>query len=247
MRSGLHNIGEGFISGRAASLHTIGQGFVRAADLGAAAIVTIAQSDNAVNTASAATYTFNTRALGTEAGNRKHILATMMAPAASRTFNTATVGGVSATRLGGAASGSPSFGVTDLWLIEGASGTSGTVEFTVTGGNATWGGFILWAVYGASSTLFDTLKVHQTLATASVTINVAANGGLIAARTWASSTAATAWTGVTEEVDVVAESNNYLSGGSADEMSAETGRTVSSTHTGSLFYNATAVISLQPS
>lgn len=38
MRSGLHNIGDGFVSGKAATLHTIEQGFVRAFDGGGGGI-----------------------------------------------------------------------------------------------------------------------------------------------------------------------------------------------------------------
>lgn len=215
MRSGLHNIGEGFISGKAATLHTVEQGFVRALDTGGAAVVAVVDDLFLSSTSDATEYTFSDVAL---VGTWTHLI---LMPGNRRvggtTVSSLTVQGTAAT----ASTASVTDGSQTAQVLAVEEGTA-TPDIVVTWGAACENmGLGVIAVTGMNSvtaTATDTDANNDPL-TGSVVVD---DGGIVAANVFASATGGTAWTGLTEFYDSNIESVFEASGAYATFAAGQT-------------------------
>lgn len=128
MRSGLHNIGEGFISGKATTLHTIEQGFVLAKAVDGAAPIAYSFGSGAGDPAPANPVTFSGMSLGTAAADRYILTAIYGSVNANRPLTGLTVDGIAASIAATLQDGSN--GSINLCISANPSNTTGDVVAT---------------------------------------------------------------------------------------------------------------------
>ena len=172
--------------------------------------------------------TFSSLSFGTPASGRRLILAIATISFAGQSLNSVTIGGVTATarvaRGGGAHSLNGYSYVFDATVPTGASGDivlniSTTFDLT---------SLSLFRAIG-----LKTAGAYHTNAnenTGSITVNVPANGFIIAAKASINTTSMT-WTGLTRERNDHAGSNESTSTAYSALMAAQTGYTVTTTST----------------
>ena len=186
---------------------------------GSGATVTFTAS--AVDSVDRSTYTYTSQSIGTEAADRIVVVAVTYTTTAS--ISSVTINLVSATQVV-AATGSGGQKI-ELWKASVPTGTSVTI-IVVHPGTSDRGSIGVWAVYGASSTTYDTGS--KTAADPlSDTVNIPTGGVVIAAA--ANNDAGTdtyTWTGLDENYDALVEDPTDHSGASRAFESAETGYTV---------------------
>lgn len=198
---------------------------------------TLTYQSYAIDTADLTTYSFASVGIGT-ADSTRRVIAAAHWGASSRTLSSATIGGVSATihvQSSGASRGVAIFSA----LVP--TGTTATIDFTLSGGAVRAGLGVWTSINEADSAPTGTLTNTTTL---SSTIDVPADGFVVAALTLfeSSSTPTTVtWTGPTERYDAVTapESNLMtLSGASVDGLAANAAYAVIATPSDPLFEEA---------
>ena len=190
---------------------------------------TITYTDSAATTATGATFTFSARALGTPAADRIILVGTYgsRSSAGARSVSTLTANGTALSLVkdwGGA-----SANTMEVWGAVVASGATGDVVVTFTGGNMVSCGIMIAEIHGANTTVYATASdaVNDPL---SVGVNVTAGGVLFAYAVNANGGGADAftWTNATERFDAVLQTPNaiYHSGATDEYASAQTPLTV---------------------
>lgn len=199
----------------------------------------------ASTTGSGFTWTSGSFDIGAASSDRWIYVGVLVVRRNATQLPTVTIGGVSATAVGTTVSN----GARDLAFFRAnvQSGTTATVVLTdpASTTNAWWEvGVGVWIADG-EPTLFDQgSDTTQSSGTLSTLVNVDTNGAVLAIMT-CSAAGSNSWTGATEDFDT--SSPTVFSGASEDQLSAQTGRTVSvATPQNFDFENALKVISLSP-
>lgn len=200
-----------------------------------AAVATFLQSTN--NTANQTTYTFSTQNLGTAAADRYiAVVASGAVTTGTGSVASVTVQGISATQAVSKVQAVNVANVISIWLVAVPTGTTGDVVITMGSGSQRCAIALYSCVGLGSATAYDTATDDTATGTnpvASSTIDCEANGFIIAASMInnAATTSSNAWTGVTEDYEQVLESNSWISGGSDEFATLQTGLTVTSSWT----------------
>lgn len=182
------------------------------------------------STTNTSTYTFSGQDIGTAASSRMVVVAAHSRSSASRTLNTVTIGGVSATEAIQLQSGTNQLAIFYASVPTGATGDivltySGTILRAAIG---------VWAVYDLQSTT-PTDTGSSTAASPSPNIDVSAYGVMVACSVVqdGSTTRTATWTGVSEQYDNRVETQINCSGGDYTAGgTAEVNRTVTATLSG---------------
>ena len=179
------------------------------------------------DTADATGYTFTGQSLGTAAADREVVVAVQSRTGGtSITVSSLTVGGISATLEVRTANTASGYTLIEIWRAPVPTGTTGDVVVNFTGGTALRCAIDIYKLTGRSSTFATSSTGASNGGTLS--LNVAANGAVIAAAASASATSAFTWTGVTERYDAATGGEAFrTSTASADGLTAATPRTVS--------------------
>lgn len=175
------------------------------------------------------TCTWAAMAIGTAASDRWVIAALNINHNTSRAISTVSIGGVSATKLYAAPSPRSDDGVSfEFWAANVPTGTTADVVATAASGQF-WDG-AAWTYTCAGEPIFHDGEVDQSLTsnTFSVSIDVAEGGAVIALVNGDEPASLSAWAGATSDFT---DEGRELYTASADELTAETGRTVSWTGT----------------
>jgi hypothetical protein len=183
------------------------------------------------------TCTWAAMAVGPAASDRWVIAALNINHNTSRAISTVSIGGVSATKLYAAPSPRSDDGVSfEFWAANVPTGTTADVVATAASGQF-WDG-AAWTYTCAGEPLFEAGAVDQTSSgnTFSVSVNVAEGGAIIALSNGDEPAALSSWTGVT--ADFTDEAREIYAA-SADQLTAETGRTVAFGGTATPSPNAT--------
>jgi len=148
-------------------------------------------------------------------------------------ISSVTIGGISATKA--ISSNAEENSLSDIWYATVPTGTTATVVVTYTLEQQRCG-IGVWAVYNSSGAPTATAEDNQDIADASAvtstTINVPANGGVLAYACGVSGGVLTfTLAGVTEDFDENIASIVYHTGGAENYASAQVGLTVSCTAT----------------
>lgn len=248
MRSGLHNIEAGFISGRAGSLHTIEQGFVRAADVGGVvSAVDITFVDSDASSADSNSYSFASQSLGDAASDRVIIIGANGGTGSDITITSVTLDGNAATEI--IKQGSTSVrGTAGLFAIAWPAGTTGTIVVNWNG-TSVGCGLVVYRMTGTggSITAHDTGADGDTSNPLSDTLNIPANGGAAAIACVTAAVTQT-WAGLTEDVDAVVDPTFSVrySAAHANFEAEQTGLTVSTTFSGAPNFQALVMASWGP-
>lgn len=187
-------------------------------------------TDKGISTADTNSYTFSSKSIGTAASGRRIVIAANIVHTTNGTTASCTIGGNSATsvvQLQGQFGGG-GYVRSCLFILQVDSGTTDTVVIT-TSNSVLACGIGIWAIYDLdSSTATDTGSDNASAY--EDTIDVSANGVLIATGcTYPQTT--TSWTNVaTEDYDETVETS-FLSHSGAHELfaSAQTARTITFT------------------
>jgi hypothetical protein len=191
-----------------------------------AASTTIATNTN--------TYTYNSHAIGTAAADRYvvvgyHAVHTLT----DAVVNSITLGGNNMTEIRQDKTNQAVDAYTGLFIRAEASGTTANivVSWSQTMSNCT---ISVWALYGIDGTEFHDNGDNTGASTAtsvSTTLNIASGGVAVAVAIGTANNAAHTATGLTEDYDANTETNGRAHAMSAQSMSVETGRTITSTGT----------------
>lgn len=226
MRSGLHNIGAGFISGKTASLQQIGSGFVRAADEGGAAAVVSSFASSDVSSANSNGYTFGITGMLTS-GHR--IIGVAGRDASTRTITSVTLDGQAATLLGTQVDNSGSSAA--LFIAPATANATGNLVISLSNNWLRCAGGVINVLNLQSTTPTDTASdITPSSNTLSVAIDVEAGGAAFGSALFGNASSAT-WSGITEAWDRTTESI-CMTGAGADFASAQTGLSVEATGSG---------------
>lgn len=177
------------------------------------------------STANASSYTFSSLAFG-PASPARHVIVAISAAddgGATITFTSVTIGGVSATAVSGASSGTSR--KIALYIAAVPTGATGDVSFGTTVG-CERAGVSVWAAYNlTSATATDTAATSGASSDVSVdmqTGDVGVAAGLLAS----SDVGLTTYSGMTERYDVQIEGDFSNSAGDHTATSTETPKTV---------------------
>lgn len=188
----------------------------------------IALTDSYTSATNATSYTGTGLSLGATASDRVIIVGVESRIATtSGDISSVTVAGNSATLIRkelNTLDGS-STNVTAVYAVALATGTTGDVVVTFPGMMLRCGFQVYRAVGTSGTTAHATAANSVTSGNASTTIDIPAGGVLLAIGINAANTTVT-WTGPTEDVDVVVESNTTLSSASGNYATLQTGYTV---------------------
>ena len=178
--------------------------------------------------------------IGTAATERRVV----MALAVNNASPSITIGGIAATVHVTSAYSSPLTGYY-FYLVSALvpTGTTATVAISAGTGIIVSG---VWSITGAESEAFDTLSTGWNT-TATGAIDMAAKGCVIGHAGGIESTTLTfAWTGLSEVFDeVVTGGGQNVSGAGLNQVSAQTGRTITATGTGGAGYTHMGVASFR--
>lgn len=217
--------------------------------------VDVVPVDTAINHSDLTTYSFSSVSFGTATADRQiYIVCTTGASGgATRTVSSATIGGETASVV---VQTSTATGGKDVAIIKASvpSGTSGTVSITFSGA-CLRAAISVYAVYNANTTDHATASDVDE-GPLSVSINVPANGAVIAGVGCGGNTSSynlTSWTGVNEDVDTSVSSgdggagagDDHFGSGHLEYAAAQTGLTVS-VDDGFSTSNSIAVVSIAP-
>lgn len=193
------------------------------------AVVAASQTDTgAASSGGTDTFSFTSKSFGAASSDRQIVVFIAGSGITSgRTISSVTIGGVSATQIVAATNNQHA----GIWSASVPTGTTGTVTVVWSGADMTICGCVIYAMTGASTTAHDTgSDITPSGSDMSDTINVAANGAVIAGVHMNQSPTLTAsWTGVTEDVDQAVSGNNTISAAHDEFASTETGRTITAT------------------
>jgi hypothetical protein len=201
--------------------------------------VGFAYLQTAADSANASTYTYTSQSLGAAAADRYIVVGVASRiGAASLTLSSLTVGGVTATIVDqrsatGVASGGTATTLGALAIAAVPTGTTGNVVVNLSA-TALRCVVSMWRFDGlASATAFAAGDSAATAPT--INLDIPANGAAVGIITAGYSGSLTAsWTGLTEQYDATTEALAVSSASDAI-ISAETGRTVTGTFTGTPF------------
>lgn len=184
-------------------------------------------------TANETTYTFSLT-FGAAASDRKLIMVfATRTEGTSVSASSATIGGVSATKIEEAQTGAGSGDkYVVIFIADVPTGTSGDWVINLSGSGGGMAGIACYRVVDlGSSTAHDT-ATDANADPLSTTLNIPENGFAIGGSANGDGTG-TAWTGLTEDVDAATQSTlMQFSAASDSEMSQETGRTIESNGAG---------------
>jgi hypothetical protein len=203
------------------------------------ALPSLVWTDSALATNDATTYVFAGRNLGVAEGRSLVVAALHAVDFAALTVNAATIDGVSATVLATATRG---LSTTALVAAVVPSSTTGAIAVTWSGG-AFRCGCGVWAVYNLDSTTpTDTATATGGTSPVSASIDVEADGVVIAAASMVNGSGSATWTGVSEDYDFVGENPNECYSGAGDIFAdAQTGLSISAAVSGTGFASIAAV------
>ena len=193
---------------------------------------------------SAASYTWTGMAIGAAASDRWVIAALQINNNGSQYLASVTIGGVAATLLYSAPAAGTARVRFEFWAANVPTGTTANVAVTTDGGPM-WDGACATYYCAGEPTFFDgEHDATYTGTTFSVAIDVPEGGAVIATASNDGSGVLSGWVGVTVDDTDNTEQTYHAS---ADELTAETGRTVSFTTTeasGSTNFYGLAVLSV---
>jgi hypothetical protein len=223
---------------------------LRKAMMGAAGVsvepVTVSYTDDDWQSTGATTsHTLSGAAIGSAEAGRIIVVGAGSYGQQDRTITGVTVGGVSAVSVAGYTT-SPSFPfITELFTAVVPTGTTADIVVTWSGINYVCA-FGVWAVYGASSTVHDTIATTGDPDPMTGTIDCPAGGAIVG---WAYSGGANCthtWVGVTESFDNNPSASQNHTGASDAFATTQSGLTVSCTPTNSPSSTGMVVASFEP-
>lgn len=186
----------------------------------------------AVDVSNLTTYSFSSVDIGTAAADRTiAVFAAGRGNGAGRSVSSLSIGGNAANLAKSLVGSGDQCGA--LYTLNVASGATATISVTFSN-SMLCAGVAVWALYGLSSaTAVDTADSEGDAS--AMSIDVPADGILLAASSIILGASTASITGVTEEFDTAIEAaqNCYFAGGSYQATSAETGRAVTFDWTGS--------------
>lgn len=231
MRSGLHNIDQGFISQKTGTLQQIESGFVRAAHEAAGAAdaecTFVAATGNTTNQSS---YTFSGHAIGTASSDRHVIVITILQQSGGGApiTPTVTVAGQSCTSVATAVPATAER--VNIFITDSPVTTGTTADIVVNEGSTQHGCYIgVYAATGLNSTT-PTDTIEDNSDPLSGTIDCDAGGFIVGVGQTASNGASFTWAGITEDFDGDFDVFEPT-GAHGNFASAQTGLTVSLTPT----------------
>lgn len=178
---------------------------------------------SAVSATNATSYTFASQSLGAVHGERYIICALVADNGGTNVqISTCTIGGVSATVVREAVG----WETASLVIAKVPTGTTGDVAVTWTVSSLRCG-IGLWRAINLNTPTAHDTEIHQFADPLSVTINIPANGFVIASGYSRNSAAVAAYTGADENYDQTVETGAAHYGGSRSFSAAQTGHTVS--------------------
>lgn len=197
---------------------------------------------------SASSWTTGSFSIGTASADRWVIVSVTVIYRNATAFPTVTVSGVSTTALGAIATANDVH--TRFFLANVTTGTTCTVSIADPSNTpgAWWDAFVaVWTEDAGEPTLYaEAADTTQSSGVFSVSIDVDADGLLLALGRHGYDTSGGTYSGITERFDTAGVSSNY-SGASDDGLSSQTGRTVSLTQGQTFdFENLLKVVSLSP-
>lgn len=197
--------------------------------LGAASQASIAYVSNTGDASALTTYSFASQNFGAASADR-FLVAYFAHRATSAGFigSSATIGGITATKLVTVTNGN---GCGELWGASVPTGTSGTTSITWSGGVARCVSG-LWALRGLLSTT-PTNTYTSTASPLSVSANISA-GGVALAGAYSNNTTTATWAGLVEDYDNTTTAATMSSGSSLSFATAQTGLTISCTGSATL-------------
>lgn len=179
---------------------------------------TLTFTDSAIDNSGLTNYSFAATNLGTASVDRYIVVAVGVRHTTARTINTVTIAGITATTLVEISGvGQQSCG---LYIASVPTGTSGTVAFTLSGA-ASRAGIGVWAITNLVSATPSSTGTSTNTTTTSASVNIPANGIVIAANYGVGSSSGT-WTNVTEDFDNLLTGPNCFSGASDVFTTAQT-------------------------
>ena len=177
--------------------------------------------------------------LGDDTSDAKHVILALGWGSDATAFSSCTIAGVTATNLVTTASPFPY--KRTIILIAQTTATTGDIVFTQASGSFAETVFQTFQMVNGSATPIGTISNNANPATG--TIDIVA-GGFCVGVMEANTSATMSWTGLTERYD---RGSNAAYGIAYDmDMSAETGRTVTATPSGSPTQRALSVASFGP-
>lgn len=184
----------------------------------------VSNYSDATNTSS---YSFAGCSLGTADSTRKVVVVIKGGDAGlGFTVSSVTVAGVAASLVVGDTSGNSENRV-EIWSAAVPSGTTGTIAVTWSGTKSQCG-IGVYAIYGASASAYATgTSSSGTTTTHTSSIDIPAEGCVIAVGGCASATAT--WTNADENFDIVVESPQNMSAASKLYASAQVALTITMT------------------
>lgn len=192
--------------------------------------VTATYQSAATSETDASSYSFTSQAIGTASADRVVVVAVFFNSGSSITCSAVTVGGNSATSIVSAVNAPAASTGAHLWAVNVTSGTTATIDVTLTG-TSVRASIIVWTITGTGgSTTAHNTATSTSGDPTSTTVNTLAGGCIIAAAYTANSgTNSATWSGVTENVDAVpgAGTDNCYTGGSTNNTSTASGVSVS--------------------
>lgn len=199
------------------------QGILMAAAGGSAPVATTYLS-NSVSGSNLTTYTFSSVSLGT--ADKIVVGALGHSGNTGRTLSSVSVGGSGTTSLVQQTyeAGAQTI-IASLWIVD-RPASSGDIVLTFSGG-MTSAGIIVYGVDNASSTANDTAVSTATPLTD--TIDCEAGGAIIGVAAFSKVSTTTTWTGITEDVDTVMETNEFITGAHDDFETAQSALTITAT------------------
>lgn len=197
---------------------------------------------------SASSWTTGSFSIGTASADRWVIVSVTVIYRNATAFPTVTVSGVSTTALGAIATANDVH--TRFFLANVTTGTTCTVSIADPSNTpgAWWDAFVaVWTEDAGEPTLYaEAADTTQSSGVFSVSIDVDADGLLLALGRHGYDTSGGTYSGITERFDTAGVGSNY-SGASDDGLSSQTGRTVSLTQGQTFdFENLLKVVSLSP-
>ena len=193
--------------------------------------ITKSATANAVDTGTATNYTFSSQAIGTADAARVVVVCVSgYSSTQDNTISSLTIGGVSAALVVNAGVGDSAEFMNEIWAAVVPTGTTGDV--VVNNNNSCLRQSIsVYALYGASGATASYTQTDATQTAPSATISVPSGGVLIGATSGntSSSPKTFTWTNLTEDVDQLIESEQQH--GSASDLHATTGGSVTVTAT----------------
>lgn len=179
--------------------------------------------------------TYTSAPLGPADASRTIIVGTALRENGVETVASVTVAGISATNRGQVYNSGTFVTGMVYWTAAVPTGTTGNIVVSYTASVDSADGCAVWAAYGLSSAVpVATASSFSTTAPA-LNLNVS-DGGLVVAMSWGQSlgTPSTAWTGVTNNAEVVGDpiTTQRCNAASAANLSAASPRAVSGIYNG---------------